>query len=262
MGLTDYFLGTALWIDRAFKKFPKGVTHLEAIKTTDGFLAIVLLLVGLFYCVAGVKFRKISIGTIMSVAVYTLLKIYSVQSSIVASPVDTILHSILGDKIVAYLPKSISEIIRDTRDAEFVLGYIMLSIAISMVVMTALLPIGKYLGFVGFFFFIIGNVKVIFEKEVEKFPYTHVGVTFLITVLAYLLFSVAQHLITVITVCFVGSSIVLAGISGIWGYPKDFSEIYRNMNKSTFDLLKQVNFIYLILLTAFCIILQSKLYKE
>lgn len=258
MQFLKYMEDTLLWVVATFENIPQDDNFMNIFKTANGVLAMALFAVGLFYCLVGMIFRKISIGSFLSVLVFALLKDFNENVDVVAKPINGFFLDLFTENVKSHLPKTINELVTDTR---VFIGYLVLSLIIS-VILSFFVPVCKFFSLAAFFYFLQKELAGIFSGEKDDFAYTYLLVALALTFVAYLVIEQAEYVALIIVLSFVGSTIVLLGCSQIFKYPENFAEFIKTMFNNKVIEFKTVNFIYLLLLSSFCICIQHAFNKN
>jgi hypothetical protein len=258
--LYEFALPIQEWIHITFKSVPTDKSFQDILQTSNGILSIALFLLGMFYSFFGMKFKNFSFSSLMSIAMYTFLKNYSSTLDFFALSIKKFILSGVTETIKAHVPKSLAYLFDSTSDRNCELGYVVMSIIVS-VVLIYLIPLCKIVGFGLLLFFTQQTFCDIFKNETE-FKYAYLVASFFAVFLVIELYEIASYVIFMIALSFIGSSITLTGLSTLFKYPSNFERLYTEIQQSGVDAIFSVNFVYFSLLFCFCLIFQNSLNKN
>lgn len=226
---------------------------LEKLKSLKGLVAIFLILFGIFLLTMGVRFKKISLGTLFLYVIYGTLKLQRDYVDTIAVPInDWILK-------IPYLKNL--DIYGDPH--RYIPAYIFLSIVILAIL--SVFVFWLRIAGVGVLIFIVYSFyKQNFKEETDEIVPLDYGIILGITVILIVIGLWLEDLILGLIICFLGSALVLGFTQGYFEFPKDFDKFFSNLltNKKIYEAVQDINFIYIILPTIACTLIQRYLYSK
>jgi hypothetical protein len=244
----------------AFEKIDISKGIKDILFTPDGIFAILLFLLGTFYCLLGSRFQKFSAVTILTVVVFSVLQDYSQFADPLAHPIDGLIKPfLLGSEKTP--PSFLPSVFIDIRK-EIKVGYIVLALAITLII-SYLAPLGEWCALFGFFFYAQKALKGAWTGDPLNFPYIHICAAFLLTFLIYLIMRMLESILITFLSCSSGSAIILLATNKILKSPKsDFGQFVASLLNLNFSSMELVPLLYFVLLVSFSMIFQLTCYKN
>ncbi|ELA41810.1 uncharacterized protein VICG_01162 [Vittaforma corneae ATCC 50505] len=143
-----------------------------------------------------------------------------------------------------------------------ILGYLVISLII-LSILSALLFWVRIAG-LGILIFIVYRLYKTYIKggeNIESSPLEFVIVA-AITIIFVILFRWVEELIIDLIICFLGSSVILGFSHGYFGFPGDYDAFYSSFFEKgkTMETVRNINFLYVTILTVACTFAQRSVY--
>lgn len=184
-------------------------------KSSGGITEFIILALGIFYCICGIRFKRISQVTILLISMFSLFVHYSAKLAFIIHPVDLFIKNIISAQLASQLPKG-----------ENMAGIIACSIIATCLVLSMLSWAHLIsLGFVSYFIYV--TLEPIFINNFKSNAQVICLIcTAIITFFIYYIKSYAINIITGLIICFIGTCIIFSFI------PKEFANFelfYKKM---------------------------------
>ena len=270
--ISSFFNSFFEWIDNTFEKVTIKDDIVGSILNPNGILALAIFILGVFYCLLGSKFPKLTLTPIFSIVIFSFLK---AQSQTVDSIVQTVTNFILT--ILKGIENSLPDQLKFlTDERSMIIGYIVISMLLAVII-CYLASVGKFLGFVYLFYLIHEKIAEIFGNGGGKIEgeinLKAIVISIAFIIIAYYIYSIFEFIAVALLDCTMGSLVILIGTSRVFEIPKDFYEFIRKAivsqakaieNSVTIEsgVFNTDCFVYFLLLVSFTFLIQVTCFKN
>lgn len=227
---------------------------LENLKGIEGVYVVLLTVYGLFLVTAGTRFKSASLGSLFLFVIYSILKNYRDYADKVARPINNFFYQFEAVKSL--------DIFGDPE--RMILGYLVVSLLILSILSVLLFWVRiAGLGILVFMVYRLYKVYIKGGENIKSSPLEFVIVA-AITVIFVLLFRWVEELIIDFIICFLGSSVILGFAHGSFGFPGDYDAFYKSFFEEgkAMETVRNINFLYVVILTIACAFVQRSVYAK
>jgi hypothetical protein len=231
----------------------KSMTIMEIISSIEGIYIILLTGFGCFLVTIGTRFRKVSLGILSLFVIYAVLRANEAYADNAATPINNFLFSF--------------EIVKNSKifgeEKNLVLGYIILSLLVLSVI-SAFVSWIKIFGAIILAVFVYLVYKTHIKTDDTGFEPVDFALVGAGTLLLIFLFAWIEDLLICFIICFFGFSVIIGFTAGYFDFPEGFTEFYAMLfeKEHAKDAVITKNFMFLIVPTLLCTVIQRKMFKN
>lgn len=217
----QFYYSTFAGIYQRYTDYYADKSLLTYASSVDGILAILFFTLGSLFLFLSNQFMNISSFALISVFVYTVLKINYKLVNPIAQVFDVSIRNLLPENILPFF--GLSE--------EHALGYIVLSVVVALVALM-FLKFSKYILILGLLLVSFVSTNRLFAKSQDapyEFSIIHAVLTIGLTIIIYMLIMYLKDIVFMGIFSFVGAAMFIVVVSMLFNYPVNFAEYYLNI---------------------------------